>query len=123
MLIRLMADLVVVVHLAFILFVATGGLLAWRWPWLVRLHGPSVAWALAGLTVGVTCPLTRLEKSLRSLAGEQAYGGGFVDRYVEGVVYPQSYATPLRAVAALAVVVGYVGVYRLRRRAPSPLSS
>ena len=117
MLYRLMADLVVVVHLAFILFVAVGALLAWRWPWLLLLHAPSLVWAVASVTIGVTCPLTPLEKSLRRLAGEEGYAGGFVDRYVEGVVYPESLTPLLRAMVALAVVAGYAGLYRRRHGA------
>ena len=115
---RLLADLVVVVHLGFIAFVAAGALLAWRRPWLVWLHAPSIAWALAGITVGVPCPLTPLEKSLRRLAGDAGYAGGFVDHYVEGVVYPGSLTPVLRAVAASAIVAGYAGLYcRARSRA------
>ena len=115
MLYRLMADLVVVVHLGFILFVAIGALLAWRRPWLLLLHAPSLLWSVASVTIGVPCPLTPLEKSLRKLAGEEGYAGGFVDRYVEGVVYPESLTPVLRAMVPVAVVVGYAGLYRRRQ--------
>ena len=117
MLYRFTADLVVVVHLGFILFVAVGALLAWRRPWLVLLHVPSLVWAVASVTIGVPCPLTPLEKSLRRLAGEEGYAGGFVDRYVEGVVYPESLTPMLRAMVAAAVVLGYAGLYRRRQSA------
>ena len=113
---RLLADFVVVVHFAFILFVAGGALLAWRRPWLLWLHVPSLGWALAGITVGVPCPLTSVEKSLRDLAGQEGYAGGFVDQYIEGVVYPGSLTPLLRALAAVAIVAGYAGL-RLRRDA------
>lgn len=114
----LLADLVVVVHLAFIVFVATGGLLAWRWPGVVRLHVPSVLWAAGTVTIGFACPLTSLENGLRRLAGEDGYGGGFVDRYVEGVVYPESLTPLLRGLVATVVVAGYAGLlWRLRSSA------
>jgi hypothetical protein len=114
MVFRLLADLVVVVHLAFILFVAVGGLLVWRWPWLVRLHMPAVVWGIAIITVGLTCPLTPFEKHLRGRAGEQGYEGGFVDRYIEGVIYPGALTPLVRALIAAAVLVGYVGMIRRR---------
>ncbi|HEV2760996.1 MAG TPA: DUF2784 domain-containing protein [Acidimicrobiales bacterium] len=117
MLYRLMADLVVVVHLAFIAFVAVGALLAWRRPWLLLLHAPSLVWAVTSVTIGVPCPLTPLEKSLRRLAGQEGYAGGFVDRYVEGVVYPESLTPVLRTMVAAAVVLGYAGLYRRRHGA------
>lgn len=109
-----LADAVVVIHLAFIVFVAIGGLLAWRWPGLVALHLPSLVWAAAIVTIGFTCPLTPLEKFLRARAGEPGYAGGFVDRYVEGVVYPESLTPWLRALVAVLVVAGYVGLFRRR---------
>ena len=112
-----LADVVVVVHLAFIVFVGVGGLLAWYRPWVLWLHVPSVLWGVAIVTVGFTCPLTPLEKTLRQKAGEEGYGGGFVDRYIEGVVYPESLTPLLRTLAAVAVVVGYAGLYRRRRAA------
>jgi hypothetical protein len=112
-----LADVVVVVHLAFIVFVGVGGLLAWYRPWVLWLHVPSVLWGVAIVTVGFTCPLTPLEKTLRQKAGEEGYGGGFVDRYIEGVVYPESLTPLLRTLATVAVVVGYAGLYRRRRAA------
>ena len=70
MLYGLLADLVVVVHLGFIAFVAVGGFLAWRWPRLLWLHVPAVTYALVIVTVGFDCPLTPLEKHLRHAAGQ-----------------------------------------------------
>lgn len=116
MVFRLLADLVVVLHFAFILFVAAGGLLVWRWPWLVRLHLPAVVWGIAIITVGFTCPLTPLEAQLRGRAGEQGYDGGFVDRYIEGVIYPGVLTPLVRALIAAAVLVGYAGMFSRRRR-------
>jgi len=117
MLYRLLADLVVVVHLAFIVFVAVGGLLAWRWPWLLWLHAPSLVWAVTSITAGLDCPLTPLEKVLRELAGDQGYAGGFVDQYLEDVVYPGSLTPWLRALAFVTIVIGYLGLHHRRRTA------
>jgi hypothetical protein len=105
-----LADLVVIVHVVFILFVAVGGLLAWRWHWLVWVHLPAVVYAIAIITVGFVCPLTPLEKHLRRLAGEQVYPGGFVNHYLTNVVYPGSLTALLRGVAAALIVAGYAGL-------------
>jgi hypothetical protein len=110
-----LADAVVVVHVAFIVFVAVGALLAWRWRWLVWLHIPAVAWGVGIIVVGWVCPLTPLEKWLRRQDG-RSYEGGFVDRYLEGVVYPEDLTPLLRTLAAVLVVVGYAGLLRRRRR-------
>lgn len=110
MLPRVAADVVVAVHLAFLVFLTVGSLLAWRWPRVVVLHLPSVVWGVVSITVGLSCPLTPLEKHLRRLAGEQGYAGGFVDHYVEDVVYPERYTPLLRALIATAILAGYLGL-------------
>ncbi len=107
---RLLADLVVVVHLAFLVFVALGAMLAWRWPRLVWVHVPVVVWAVAIVAIGFTCPLTPLEKLLRRRAGGETYDGGFVDHYLEGVVYPGRFLVAARAVVLVLIVVGYAGL-------------
>jgi Protein of Unknown function (DUF2784) len=117
MVFRMLADLVVVVHLAFVLFVAVGGILVWLWPRLVRAHLPAVAWGVAIVAIGFTCPLTPLEHRLRELGGERGPGTGFIDRYVEGVLYPGDLTPVVRALIATGVVVGYAGALRRWRRA------
>ncbi|HEY3005856.1 MAG TPA: DUF2784 domain-containing protein [Kribbellaceae bacterium] len=114
---RLLADLVVIVHFAFIVFIAVGGLLVWRWPRLMWLHAPALAWGVAIITIGFTCPLTPLEKHLQRLAGQRGYAGGFVDHYIENVIYPQRLTPLLRTLAAAAIGVGYAGLLTRRRRA------
>lgn len=113
---RLLADLVVVVHLAFIMFVAVGGLLAWRWPRVSWVHVPVVAWGAAIVAVGFTCPLTPLEKYLRRRAGGQTYDGGFIDHYLTGVIYPGDQIVLARAGVAALIVIGYAGVLARHRR-------
>ena len=119
---RFLADAVVVVHFAFVVFVAVGGLLAWRWPRLLVLHVPAVVWGVGIVAVGYDCPLTPLERHLRELGGEEPGNVGFIDRYVEGVIYPDDLTPLLRAVAAVLIAVGWAGAFvRLRRslrRAP-----
>lgn len=112
MLSRVAADVVMAFHFTFLVFLAAGSLLAWRWPRLVAFHLPSVVWGLVSITAGLDCPLTPLEQQLRRSAGEQGYAGGFVDHYIEGVVYPEQYTPLLRVLMATAVVVGYVALLR-----------
>ena len=52
----LLADLVFVVHLAFIIFVIVGALLVWRWRWVVVPHLVAVVWGLAIEFLNVPCP-------------------------------------------------------------------
>jgi Protein of Unknown function (DUF2784) len=113
---RLLADGVVVAHLLFIVFVALGSLLVWRWRPLLWFHVPVVAWSAAIVMIGFTCPLTPLEKHLRARAGAGAYDGGFIDHYLDGVVYPGRFTALARLLVAALIVVGYVGMLARRRR-------
>ena len=89
MLCRLLADAVLLLHLAFVVFVAGGALLVWRRPAWAWLHLPALAWGAYVVIAGVTCPLTPLENALRVCAGGTAYGGGFIEHYLLPIVYPE----------------------------------
>jgi hypothetical protein len=88
MLYRLSADLVLIVHLAFVFFVALGGLLVLRRPRLMWLHLPAVVWGTLIEFLGLFCPLTPLETTLRELGGQTGYEGDFIAHYIAAVIYP-----------------------------------
>ena len=88
MLLRLAADAVLLLHLAFILFALFGAVLALRWPRIVRLHVPAALWAAGIELTGAICPLTYLENDLRVRAGQQGHADGFVEHYLLPVLYP-----------------------------------
>jgi hypothetical protein len=112
-----LADLVLIVHLAFILFVASGSIVAWRWPRVRWAHIVAVAYAAGIVIVGFDCPLTGLEKHFRRLAGGPVYDGGFVNHYLTDVIYPGPLLGLLRWLIVVAIVVGYSGSYLRWRRA------
>ena len=88
MIYRALADLVLVVHLAFVLFVVLGGLLVLRWPRVALLHVPAAIWGILIEYSGSICPLTPLENSLRRAGGEAGYSGGFIEHYIQPAIYP-----------------------------------
>jgi hypothetical protein len=83
-----MANLIVLVHFAFVVFVVLGGLLALRWPRVVWLHVPAVIWGALVEFTGWICPLTPLENRLRAAAGESSYEGDFIAHYILPALYP-----------------------------------
>lgn len=85
---RLAADALVVIHLGFILFVLFGGLLLLRWPRLLWLHLPAVAWGATVEFFHLLCPLTPWENQLRQAAGDAGYEGGFIEHYLIPLIYP-----------------------------------
>jgi hypothetical protein len=113
----ILADGLVVLHLLFVVFVVAGGFLLLRWPKLVWLHLPAAAWgALIEFTGGV-CPLTPLENRLRILGGGDAYSGGFVERYLLPILYPENMTLPVQQVLGAVVVAVNLVVYGLAYRA------
>jgi uncharacterized membrane protein YhhN len=70
------ADVLVVLHFAFVLFVVFGGLLALRWPKVAYVHLPVAIYGALIELVGWVCPLTPLEKRLRESAEWPATKGG-----------------------------------------------
>ena len=112
-----MADLIVVLHLAYLAFVAVGGILAWRWPRLLWVHVAAVGWAVSILLVGQDCPLTDLQRAAERRAGEAPDGRGFVDRYLEGVLFPERCTTALRVLMGALIVIGWVGCWHRHRTA------
>lgn len=111
MIYRVAADAVVLVHLAFILFVVAGGVPVLRWPKLAWIHLPAVAWGALVEFTGWICPLTPLENSLRIAAGGLGYSGGFVERYLIPVVYPPNLTRTIQFVVGATVLLINAGVY------------
>ena len=108
---RALADLVLVLHLAFIVFVVAGGLLGLRWRWAPLLHLPAALWGVFIEVSGRVCPLTPLENALRRAAGSLGYSGGFIEHYLIPVVYPSALSQRVQFVLAGLVVLVNALVY------------
>ena len=118
MLLRLAADSLVLFHLGFILFVLFGGLLALKWRPVMWLHLPAAAWGVAVEVFHLPCPLTRWENLLRHLAGQDGYGGGFVEHYILTLIYPAGLTPGIQlALGALVLLVNIAVYVCLIRRA------
>ncbi len=104
MLFRVLADVVLVLHLLFVIFVVTGALGLSRWSWLPWLHLPAVFWALVIEFGGVICPLTPLENRLRHWGGEAGYTGGFIEHYVWPLIYPAGLTRESQIILGLGVL-------------------
>ena len=113
-----LATAVVLLHLAFVVFVVIGGVLALRRPTLAFVHLPAAAWAIYVEWAGVLCPLTPLENSLRAAAGLEAYAGDFVAEYVFPILYPDGLTRGAQFVIGAVVLALNVAVYTavLRKR-------
>ncbi len=94
---RLLADVVVLIHAAYVAFVGLGLVLtligAWRgWAWVRRpafryLHLAMILIVVVEAWLGITCPLTTWEQWLRDLAGEESYQGDFIANAVHQLLF------------------------------------
>lgn len=108
---RTLADLVVLVHFAFVLFVVAGALLVLRWRWVAWIHVPAAVWGALIEFAGWICPLTPLEQRLRIMGGSAGYTGGFIEHYVLPILYPAGLNRRVQIVLGMLVLGVNVGIY------------
>jgi hypothetical protein len=117
------AEVVLIVHFLFVVFVVFGGLCGLKWRRAPLAHLPALAWGVALELGGWICPLTPVEIRLRQCAGQAGYTGGFLQHYIYDLLYPAGFSASLQITLAVALIVFNVGVYfflftRWRRRQP-----
>jgi hypothetical protein len=116
------ALLVLLAHLAFVLFVVCGAFIVLRRPRLAWLHLPAAAWGVYIELSGRGCPLTTLENLLRLRAGLAGYAGGFVEHYIVWLLYPGGLTRGIQFILAGIVLLINLVLYAFlwRRRPGSP---
>ena len=107
----LLADLVLIVHLAFVVFVLWGGLLVLKWRWIAWLHLPAAVWGAVVEFTGWICPLTPLENRLREQGGEASYRSDFIAEHLLPLLYPEDLTRDLQLLLGTGVVVLNAAVY------------
>ncbi len=110
-LLLLAADAMLVVHALFVAFVVlglvliiAGGLRRWQWVhnrWFRVIHLLAIAIVVLQSWLGIVCPLTTWEMSLRRAAGQSTYDGTFISHWVGQLLYYQ--APPWAFIAAYTV--------------------
>ncbi|MES2923834.1 MAG: DUF2784 domain-containing protein [Verrucomicrobiota bacterium] len=94
---RLLADLVLVLHVSFVVFVVLGliviicgGVRSWAWirnPWFRTAHLGAIGVVVVQAWLGVICPLTTLEMHLRERTGDSTYEGTFIAHWLHKLLY------------------------------------
>jgi hypothetical protein len=118
MVFNLLADLVVLLHFAFIVFAILGGFLALKWMRVVWVHLPVVVYAAMIEFYGWICPLTPGENWLRQRGGGAGYDETFIEHYVTPIIYPPGLTFSLQITLGILVVAVNVTIYAwlIRRR-------
>lgn len=122
---KLIADILVLFHIGFIIFVIFGGFLVVRWRLLIWLHLPCAVWGALIEFSGWICPLTPLENILRHSAGSSGYSGGFIENYIIPLIYPTEltreiqYALGIGVIAINLCAYGLVLYYKSKKQRTS----
>lgn len=95
-----LADLVLLIHFAIVLFVVgglllivLGNFLCWSWVnhwWFRVMHLLAISVVVLESWLGIECPLTTLENWLRLRAGQGVYQGSFIQHWVHSVMFYQA---------------------------------
>lgn len=92
-----LADTILVVHVLFVVFVVFGLLAIYagyflRWQWVRNktfriLHLSAIGYVVMQSWLGVVCPLTTWEMTLRAEAGTAIYAGSFIQYWLQHLLY------------------------------------
>lgn len=117
MIYRILADGMMILHGAFLLFFVIGGFLAWKWRRVIWVHLAVAVWNLTIVLLDFECPVTGVEKHWRREGGEEPYAGGYIKHYLDGTIWPAGYTWLAEIIGFSLLVISYVGLYFVSRRA------
>lgn len=104
-------NLVLCIHVGFVLFVIFGGLLVLKWRWIAWLHLPAAVWGAIVEFTGWICPLTPLENRLLEQGGEVPYRFDFIAEHLLPLLYSEDLTRDLQLLLGTGVVVLNAAVY------------
>ncbi|MDQ4123945.1 MAG: DUF2784 domain-containing protein [Acidobacteriota bacterium] len=121
MIYRVLLEILIAAHFAFILFIVFGALFALVRRWMIFLHLPTLVYGLLIELLNINCPIEPLESWLRDLSFESGFAEGFLEPYLIGLIYPpgwnQSYGNLMAALLLSFNFIVYSLVFlRWRRR-------
>ena len=99
------ANLTLIVHFAFILFVVFGALLFFVATKIIFIHFPALIWGSYIELTNSICPLTYLENWFLHKANLTTYSEGFIQNYLVPIVYPVSLTKDLQIYLGIALIV------------------
>ena len=108
---ELTADLILVVHFVFIIFVVFGALLFFVSTKIVFIHIPALIWGSYIELTNSICPLTYLENWFLHKANLTAYSEGFIQNYLVPIVYQVSLTKDLQIYLGIALIVINIVIY------------
>ena len=108
---ELAANLTLIVHFAFIIFVVFGALLFFFSKKIIYVHVPALIWGIHIELTHSVCPLTHLENWFLQKANLTTYPEGFIQNYLLPIVYPKNLTVDLQTYLAIVLVVSNTFIY------------
>jgi len=105
------ANLTLIVHFAFILFVVLGALLFFVSTKIVFIHIPAFIWGSYIELTHSICPLTYLENWFLHKANLTTYSEDFIQNYLVSIVYPTNLSKDLQIYLGIAIIVVNMIIY------------
>ena len=110
---ELAADLTLIIHFTFIIFVVFGALLFFVSKKIIYAHVPALIWGIYIELTHSVCPLTYLENWFLQKANLTTYTEGFIQNYLVPIIYPKNLTEDLQTYLAIALIVANMVIYGL----------
>ena len=110
---EVIADLILIVHFSFIIFVVFGALLFFVSTKIIYAHVPALIWGIYIELTHSVCPLTYLENWFLQKANLTTYSEGFIQNYLVPIVYPKNLTDNLQIYFAIVLIVANMIMYGL----------
>ena len=108
---ELFANLTLIVHLIFILFVIFGGLLFFIFSKVFYIHLPALLWGIYIELNNSVCPLTYLENWFLNKAELETYSNGFINNYLYPIIYPEGLTNNIQIYFGITLIVINILIY------------
>ena len=110
---ELLANLTLIIHLIFILFVIFGGLLFFILSKIIYIHLPALLWGIYIELTNSVCPLTFLENWFLYKGELTTYSNDFINNYLFPIIYPGSINNEIQIYLGLSLIVINILIYGL----------
>ena len=108
---EIVANLTLIIHFAFILFVIFGALLFFASVKIIFIHVPALIWGSYIELTNSICPLTYLENWFLHKANLTTYSEGFIQNYLVPIVYPMNLTKDLQIYLGITLIVINIIIY------------
>ena len=108
---ELFANLTLIIHLIFVLFVIFGGLLFFISSSIIYIHLPALLWGIYIELTNSVCPLTYLENWFLYKAELPNYSNDFINNYLSPIIYPEGLTNEIQIYLGISLIFINILIY------------